>query len=330
MPGDNCSLYGCTVSRRSKHKGIAIFKIPTGDTDFEKKWREKLISIITKDRVIDAALRERINCRKLFICQRHYREDQILNHATRKTVKPGEIPELNLPIKSIPTISSSTSPRKSAGIVLQKKLSSLESAITTHNNMECYRSFSEFLTRVPSLKLHDWETSITSTIAYFNLKDDLHLVPKFEIYVDQHLSFTIRFFLWRLPNKHEIYSQYNGSLKNITLSNIIKTLLNYYVCTGLSNSFAGSFLEHSVPKIFSLTQENISPLCQTKWYRSPSCQVLNMLPGVKCSECVKSETTEKLSLKRKRDNMDVTCKTKCSCFLNITRTVKAYTSKLST
>ena len=70
MPGDNCSLYGCTVSRRSKHKGIAIFKLPTGDTDFEKKWREKLISIITKDKVIDAALRERINCRKLFICQR--------------------------------------------------------------------------------------------------------------------------------------------------------------------------------------------------------------------------------------------------------------------
>ena len=112
--------------------------------------------------------------------------------------------------------------------------------------MECYRSFSEFLTRVPSLKLYDWETSITSTISYFNLKDDLHLVSKFEIYVDEHLSFAIRFFLWRLPNNHEIYSQYNGSLKNITLSNIIKTLLNYYVCTGLSNSFAGSFLEHYV------------------------------------------------------------------------------------
>ena len=24
MPGDNCSIYGCTVSRRSKYKGIAI------------------------------------------------------------------------------------------------------------------------------------------------------------------------------------------------------------------------------------------------------------------------------------------------------------------
>ena len=61
-------------------------------------------------------------------------------------------------------------------------------------------------------------------------------------------------------------------------------------------------MEHSVPKIFSLTQENIS-VCQRKWYRSPSCHVLNILPGVKCPECLKSETKEKLSLKRKRDNM---------------------------
>ena len=111
------------------------------------------------------------------------------------------------------------------------------------------------------------------------------------------------FLLWCLPDNHEIYSQYGGSLKNITLSNIIKTLLNYYVCSGLSHSFAGSVLEHSAPKIFSLTQENISPLCQTKWYRSPSCYVLNILPDVKCPGSLKSETKEKLSLKRKRDNM---------------------------
>ena len=147
--------------------------------------------------------------------------------------------------------------------------------------MSATNHFLKILTRVQSLKLHNWEISITSNVAYFSLKDDLHLVPKFEIYVDEHLYFTIRFCLWRLPNNHEIYSQYGGSLKDITLSNIINTLLNYHVCSGLSHSFAGSVLEHSVPKIFSLTEENISPLCQTKWYRSPSCQVLNISPDVK-------------------------------------------------
>ena len=28
------AIYGCIVSRRSKHKGITIFKIPIGDTDY--------------------------------------------------------------------------------------------------------------------------------------------------------------------------------------------------------------------------------------------------------------------------------------------------------
>lgn len=303
MPGDNCSIYGCTVSRRSNHKGVAIFKVPSGDTEFEKNWREKLVSIITRDRVIDAALRQRIDARKLYICQHHYREDQILEHATRKTVKPGEIPELNLPIKSFPSSSTSTKPRESADTILQKRLSSLESC-TTDIITECYQSFPEFISRIQSLKLLNWELCITSSFVRFSLKDDVHLVPKFEIFVDELLSFTIRFYTWRIPNNHQIYSHYGGSLKNITVSNFIKILQNYYVCPGLSNSLSGSCLEHSVPKIFSLpAQENDAPLCQTKWYRSPSCQVLNILNDVKCSNCIKAEMKETLSLKRRRDNM---------------------------
>ena len=169
MPGDNCSIYGCTVLRRSNHKGVAIFKVPSGDTEFEKNWREKLVSIITRDRVIDAALRQRINASKLYICQHHYREDQILEHATRKTVKPGEIPELNLPIKSFPSSSTSTKPRESADTILQKRLSSLESC-TTDIITECYQSFPEFISRIQSLKLLNWELCITSSFLRYSLK----------------------------------------------------------------------------------------------------------------------------------------------------------------
>ena len=31
MPGDNCSIYGCPVSRMSKYKGTGIYKVPSGD-----------------------------------------------------------------------------------------------------------------------------------------------------------------------------------------------------------------------------------------------------------------------------------------------------------
>ena len=68
MPGDNCSIYGCTVSRRAKYKGIALFKVPSGNNDFDVKWRDQLVAVVTKDRVIDASLRERIKNKKLFIC----------------------------------------------------------------------------------------------------------------------------------------------------------------------------------------------------------------------------------------------------------------------
>ena len=58
MPGENCSIYGCTVSRRSKYKGVSIFKIPSGDNTFDKEWREKLVAVITRDREIDAPQRK--------------------------------------------------------------------------------------------------------------------------------------------------------------------------------------------------------------------------------------------------------------------------------
>ena len=123
MPGDNCSISCCTVSRRSKYKGIAIFEVPGRKTEFEKAWRDKLVAVITKDRQIDAALRERINSARLFICQRHFREDQILRHDCRATLKPVEIPSLNLPIKRFTSSSSSiVKPRGSAGSILEKSL----------------------------------------------------------------------------------------------------------------------------------------------------------------------------------------------------------------
>ena len=56
MPGANCSIFGCTKSRTTK--GLAIFGIPKKDDEWHRDWREKLVNIITKDREIDADLKE--------------------------------------------------------------------------------------------------------------------------------------------------------------------------------------------------------------------------------------------------------------------------------
>ena len=51
MPGANCSIVGCPVSRR--YKEISIFKVPSGTNEFKLKWRRDLFNITTKDRVVD-------------------------------------------------------------------------------------------------------------------------------------------------------------------------------------------------------------------------------------------------------------------------------------
>ena len=58
MPGANCAIFGCNTSRI--HKGISIFKVPKSVDDYSKKWRENVISVITRDRVIDQSLRRQI------------------------------------------------------------------------------------------------------------------------------------------------------------------------------------------------------------------------------------------------------------------------------
>ena len=74
MPGSNCTIIGCNISR--KHK-LALFQIPTKDDEYSTLWRNKLVAIITRDRVTDAGLKEQIEKRKLYFCERHYTEAQI-------------------------------------------------------------------------------------------------------------------------------------------------------------------------------------------------------------------------------------------------------------
>ena len=85
------------------------FKVPLPTTDFNKKWRQELIAIITKGRVVDASLKRQIKTNTLHICKWHFREEQLYFYPTRKALK-GVHPTLNLPVKSIasPSVARST------------------------------------------------------------------------------------------------------------------------------------------------------------------------------------------------------------------------------
>ena len=221
MPGVNCSILGCLVSRRAKYKGLSIFKVTSGDSEFETSWRNKLIAIVTRDRVIDAKLKEQINNKNIYICQQHYRIDQYLIHDTCKTLNRGEISTLNLPVKSFPA--SQPVPRSSAENISIKRSNNIPCSTSTIVS-PCYKSYDEFKKRIASLKLpSSWEIVHNNDNIVFKFNDDIHSVPKYEIYTNDTLAFKIRYFLWMLPSNHEIYTTYSHSFQ----CNCFKSYYNF-------------------------------------------------------------------------------------------------------
>ena len=158
MPGANCSIFGCLVSRRQKYKGVSLFKVPSGKTEFDAKWRKQLIAVITKDRVIDSSLRDQIRNTNLYVCQRHFTTDQFYRHESKCTLNPGVIPTLNLPIKSIPSSSTITSAavknHRDSAESISKKRDVYVASHTLSSPASCYKSFDDFKSRVTNLKLN--------------------------------------------------------------------------------------------------------------------------------------------------------------------------------
>ena len=74
MPGANCSIKGCSTSRRTK--GISIFKIPKVSNVSQEEWRNELVNVLLRrDREIDQDLRREIKEDRLHICERHFNTD---------------------------------------------------------------------------------------------------------------------------------------------------------------------------------------------------------------------------------------------------------------
>ena len=84
MVGVNCSISGCSSSRRISV--VAIFKVSQGDEEWSSNWRKSIISIVTKDRVIDKALREKIMKKNIFACEIIDRNNRDLLGYTEKNL----------------------------------------------------------------------------------------------------------------------------------------------------------------------------------------------------------------------------------------------------
>ena len=88
MPGANCVFPNCGTNRRwnwnisdrrleLEYDGIGIFRISQRKSPFYSAWREEVITIIKKYRVVDKSLKRQIDSWNISICERHYKQDDI-------------------------------------------------------------------------------------------------------------------------------------------------------------------------------------------------------------------------------------------------------------
>lgn len=77
MPGGNCCINGCPMSRR--YKNVSLFKIPARSGEpATNRWRMNMIDTVKKYiKTFDAAFKERLKNNRVYICEKHFTEDQL-------------------------------------------------------------------------------------------------------------------------------------------------------------------------------------------------------------------------------------------------------------
>ena len=173
------------------------------------------------------------------------------------------LPTLNLPEKSVVT-SQAVQRREVKKIVIPEvKLKEKHS----------YKDFEDFFKKVQRLKLGDWKVTSSISKCILTLDDEKYNIPKFEIYVDISLEFTVRSYGWCLPDNHQIYKQNKRSLRFSTVSSLVLSLNLYVICSGISDGTNLPQLSiHSIPLKLSVESDHPNQSDQT--YRSNHCNFL--------------------------------------------------------
>ena len=130
--------------------------------------------------------------------------------------------------------STYTNSRTSAESIAAKRLNS---PTKEKPEGDYYADLHEFKKRISSLKLpDDWQMSDKQNHIFQKSKS--YEISSMDIYVGEDLEFIIRVYSWCIPLDHEIYTKYKKTMKNITLSNLIKVISYYNICSGIKDDQA--------------------------------------------------------------------------------------------
>ena len=220
---------------------------------------------------------------------------------SKKVLKEGELPQLNLPSKSIPTKLSK--PRSTASIAKRENADICADKLSPEF---CYKSLDEFKKRINQLKLpNDWLIENKDEYCLIKEVDPTLVLPKVENYASNDLSFFIRISGWNLPDSHKLYVKYNKSFKYITLSRLISeiTVMKLYPGvdpTDINNSLV--IQRHIVRHVFEFPSHKLSKANQLEYLRSDNCALLSK-EEQSCSKCQKLKVKVKSEMNWKRNKL---------------------------
>ena len=183
--------------------------------------------------------------------KRHFSDYQFYFYATRKSLKEGAIPTLNLP-HNLPII---TSPPRLTITIKKREESSATQVLSS--SAQFYKDFLQFKQRIVKLQINDtWSINLQDNYAIITFLSETHFVPKYELFVDQSLRFTLIIYVWMLPEVHNLYLKLEKSLYNLSLSNLIREIEHLNLCVGITQpnpSFLVNFQKHIVPRKFDFS-----------------------------------------------------------------------------
>ena len=193
---------------------------------------------------------------------------------TKKRPKFGAIPTLNMPQKSFEKVP--TTPRPARPVVKEHPAVDVSTV-----KRVCHKSFTEFCRRAGSLKsIKEWDICAKEDRMVFKKSAEPSLcLPQVELVVDDSLGFTIKVYGWLLPDDHILYTKYLRSMRNITVSDLVKELAEpFVVCPGTEQrELHSNIVHHVIPMSvdpFDCSDNELENFSFKEYWRSRKCQLL--------------------------------------------------------
>ena len=105
-----------------------------------------------------------------------------------------------------------------------------------------------------------------------------------------------------LPNCHALYENHSRSVQAVTVSNLLREIMNHELCPGLPLEQGDKVISHVIPCRIDLKSQQHLPVSAKMFSRDERCVVLCMDICCRCRSLLKKIETKKSNVKPLRPN----------------------------